>query len=95
MSAVGRQLYARLAVDPNLLERARRGLLEGTLPSEDCRAFGGAGSGSACALCGEIIGEGSVEIELECDSFALQVTLHGLCHVVWMHARQMQLATTK
>jgi hypothetical protein len=76
-------------MNPELLDRARYGLRNGTLPSDISRVFGGTSAGGTCPLCGAPIFLGTVEIELESEATNLEVSLHPECHLALVLARQM------
>lgn len=71
----------------DLVDRARHSLLDGTLPSDHLKIFGGRGSGATCSLCGEAITPEMAEIEL-IGELGLRVVLHPNCHIALEQARQ-------
>ena len=54
--------------------------------------WGGLGTGASCAVCGEAIGAGEVEIELQFSSEAggdaANYHLHALCFTAWERGRR-------
>ena len=78
-----------------LRSKVREALQVGKLPAGfPTRILGGAGSGSACVICGDVIQHQEMELELE---FAAPGTsevktykLHPMCCVAWeLEYRQM------
>ena len=68
-------------MDTELLDRARRGLLNGTLPIDDATATGGKGSGSTCAVCNQPIKPETVQIDLESKATDARIPVHANCHI--------------
>ena len=79
----------------SLRQKARRAINAGDLPSDAMlRAWGGAGTGIACALCGLTIEQGEVEIELGA-KLGLSPRFHLACHTAWQEAcEELQQTTT-
>jgi hypothetical protein len=79
----------------SLRQKARRAINAGDLPHDaTLRAWGGDGTGIACALCGLTIEQGEVEIELGA-KLGLSPRFHLACHTAWQEAcEELQQTTT-
>jgi hypothetical protein len=76
-----------------LRTRAREAMKSGKLPGhEPEHTWGGPGSGAPCAVCGESVGAGEVEFELQFasagSSGAASCHMHSRCFAAWQLERR-------
>ncbi len=71
-------------MDGPLRSVARRLIEEGRLPKDPAlRVYGGPSAGTTCGLCGQPIGAGAPEIEIETHEPG-GVLLHPDCYAIWL-----------
>jgi len=93
-ASLARTLRGSQVDDPDLREKARRAIREGRLPG--CRpdqTWGGPGSAAECPICGTLVGQDELELEIafarngdavELDAYHL----HLSCWAAWDSERQ-------
>lgn len=73
----------------HLVNVARQLIASGNLPGRTpVRSYGGKSQGAICALCGQPIASGDVEIEVASDQPPTAARLHPNCHIAWFEATQ-------
>jgi hypothetical protein len=75
-------------MNPQLLDRARQGVLDGTLPAADnVTSRGGPTSGATCSVCDERIPPKALVIEVTEESNpGRSYCMHVECHAAWRTA---------
>lgn len=71
-----------------LRARIRERIRSGLLPSgPDVETYGGRGSNSRCACCGDTIGSRDVEYEVYLDDCSDPIRAHWNCYRIWWEER--------
>lgn len=74
---------------PEILELARRFVIDGSLPDRlPTVTLGGSSAGVICAVCAQAIERGKVEIELHWQEGGADriLNMHPTCHAAWLVA---------